>query len=255
MAAIALLTDFGTRDYFVGAMKGVILSVAPSAVIVDITHEIAARDILEAAYTLRACYRDFPAGTIFVAVVDPGVGSERRAIIAESGGYYFVAPDNGVLSFVLGEGSRTHEISEKLYLREAVSSTFHGRDIFASVAAYLCRGVGPSKFGPALLDPVKVASAMPAVVGDSIVGEVIHIDRFGNIVTNITNDSLPAEYTIELGGRVIEKRCRYYAEAGPGEIFSIAGSAGFLEISVRDGSAAEQLKVSRGSPVVLTPRI
>lgn len=249
MAAIALLTDFGTRDHYVGAMKGVILSIAPSAVIVDISHEVAAQDVREAAYTLRACYRDFPGGTTFVAVVDPGVGSERRAILVEADGYYFIGPDNGLLSFVLNEEARIFILSNELYFRHPVSSTFHGRDIFAPVAAHLFAGVGLEEFGPRIYDPFRISGGRPAISGEGTEGEVIHIDRFGNLVTNITSEGLPASYIVEINGGAIEKRCTYYAEANKGELFSIAGSAGFLEISVRDGSAAEMLGAKIGQKV------
>jgi len=254
MAAIALLTDFGTRDYFVGAMKGVILSIAPSAVIVDITHEIEAQDIREAAFTLRACFRDFPEGTIFVGVVDPGVGSERRAIIVESDGNYFAAPDNGLLSFVLDEDSRVYEITEKRFFRADAGSTFHGRDIFAPAAAHLALGRDPSEFGPEIFDPVTLGNPAPVAFVDRIEGEIIHIDRFGNLVTNISSAELPEKYAIEVGAIVIKRRCRYYAEAEAGELFSIAGSAGFLEMSVRNGSAANELGVARGDQVILKIR-
>jgi S-adenosylmethionine hydrolase len=249
MAAIALLTDFGTRDYYVGAMKGAILSIAPSVVIVDITHEVPPQDVGEAAYTLQACYRDFPAGTVFVAVVDPGVGSDRRALIVEAQGYYFVAPDNGLLTFVLEDDARVFDLTNERYFRDRVSNTFHGRDIFAPVAAHLSLGVRAGEFGTPVSDPLRRDGAKPRIYDSGIEGEVIHIDRFGNIVTNITVADLPAEYTVEVGGTVIENRREFYAGAEEREIFSIAGSAGFLEVSLREGSAADILGVKRGEKV------
>lgn len=249
MAVIALLTDFGSRDNYVGAMKGVILSVAPSAVIVDITHEVAAQDIREAAYTLRACYRDFPAGTIFVTVVDPGVGSDRRALVVESDGYYFVGPDNGLLSFIFRDKSRVFALTNERYFRLPISTTFHGRDIFAPVAAHLSRGVRAEEFGPPVSDFICLLEINARVFEGGVEGAVIHIDRFGNIVTNITAGDLPGAYTVELGGAIVENRRKFYAEAAKDEVFSIMGSAGFLEISVRDGSAAEVLGVQRGQKV------
>jgi S-adenosylmethionine hydrolase len=251
MAVIALLTDFGTRDYYVGAMKGVILSVAPSAVIVDITHEVPPQDIREAAYTLRACYRDFPAGTVFVAVVDPGVGSGRQALAVESGGYYFLAPDNGLLNFVLDD-ARIFELTNKRFFRGPVSNTFHGRDIFAPVAVHLSLGVKIEKLGPPVSDPVRLVEGKPAISENGIEGEIIHIDRFGNIVTNILGADLPTAYRVELGGAVIEDHRRFYAEAGKDEVFSIIGSVGFLEISVRDSSARDTLQVRIGQRVYVT---
>lgn len=249
---IALLTDFGTRDYYVGAMKGVVLSINPAAVIVDLTHDVPPQDIREAAFTLRACYRDFPIGTIFVAVVDPGVGSGRRAIVVESEGYYFVAPDNGLLSLFFGSECQAYDITEKRFFREAVSSTFHGRDIFAPVGAHLSLGVAPAEFGPEISDQIYLPDTLPRAIEGGIAGAVINIDRFGNIVTNITPADLPPEFTVSINGRVIEKRCRYYAEAAEGEIFSIVGSAGFLEISVRNGSAASELSLKAGDAVIVT---
>ena len=251
MAVIALLTDFGTRDYYVAAMKGVILSIAPSAVIVDITHEIPPQDVRDAAYTLRACYRDFPAGTIFVAVVDPGVGSERRALVVESEGYFFVGPDNGVLGFIFDDDARAFELANDRYFRRPVSNTFHGRDIFAPVAAYLSLGIMAQEFGAPVSDPVRLAEGRPSVVEGGLEGEVIHIDRFGNLVTNVTSHDLPASYSVGINGMVIEKRCRFYAEANRGELFSIVGSAGFMEISIRDGSAAKELDVEAGNSIVV----
>jgi S-adenosylmethionine hydrolase len=248
MAVIALLTDFGTRDYYVGAMKGVILSIAPSAVIIDITHDVPPQDIREAAYTLRSCYSDFPAGTVFVAVVDPGVGSGRRGLAVESEGYYFVGPDNGLLSFVLDD-ARVFELKNEWYFRRPVSNTFHGRDVFAPVAARLSVGVQVEEFGPPVSDPVRLVEGKPQVSEQGIDGEVLHIDCFGNIVTNIKAADLLAVYTIEINGKLIENHRKFFAEAESSEVFSIMGSAGFLEISIRDGSAAEMLGVRRGQKV------
>jgi S-adenosyl-L-methionine hydrolase (adenosine-forming) len=249
---IALLTDFGTRDYFVAAMKGAIVSINPAVAIVDITHEVPPQDIGEGAFTLRACCRDFPKGTIFVAVVDPGVGSERRGIIADADGYYFVAPDNGVLSFIFGDGCEVREITEERFFRRPVSNTFHGRDIFVPVAAYLSLGLPANAFGNEIFDPVTIEGARPLIAAGRIEGEVIHIDRFGNLVTNITSGDLPASYNIEIDDRIIEKRYKYYAEATEGEIFPVIGSAGFMEISVRNGSAAAKLRAKVGSAVNLS---
>jgi S-adenosylmethionine hydrolase len=251
MAVVALLTDFGTRDYYVGAMKGTILSIAPSAVIVDITHDVPAQNISEASFTLQACYRDFPAGTIFVAVVDPGVGSGRQALLVEAEGYYFLAPDNGLLSFVLSDEAPTFALTNEQYFRAPVSKTFHGRDIFAPVAGHLSLGVSPEEFGEPVSDPVRIPERTPRNIDGGVEGEIIHIDRFGNLVTNVTTNALPASYSVEINGTVLEKRCRYYAEANKGELFSIAGSAGFLEISICGGSAAKELGARPGSSIVV----
>jgi S-adenosylmethionine hydrolase len=248
---IALLTDFGTRDYFVASMKGVILSIDPAAVIVDITHDIPPQDIPEAAFTLRACYRDFPEGTVFVAVVDPGVGSERRAILASAGGYYFVAPDNGLLTFIFDNeaAARVFQISNPEFFAAQISSTFHGRDIFAPAAAHLSRGAAPAQFGPQISDYVRVPERKPNFSEHGIEGEVIHIDRFGNIITNLTYDDLPAKFIIEIGDRVIETHRKFYGEAENAEVFSILGSAGYLEISVREGSAEAVLGTRTGDKI------
>jgi S-adenosylmethionine hydrolase len=246
---IALLTDFGARDYFLASMKGVILSIDPTTVIVDITHDIPPQDISEAAFTLRACYPCFPAGTIFVAVVDPGVGSNRRPILVEAGGYYFIAPDNGLLSFVLDDAARAFEISNPKFSAAHISSTFHGRDIFAPAAAHLSRGAAPAQFGPQISDYVHVPETKPNDSEQGVEGEVIHIDRFGNIITNLTPDDLPAKFSIEIGDRVIETHRKFYAEAEPGKVFSITGSAGYLEVSIREGSAAAVLGARRGDKI------
>ena len=249
---IALLTDFGTRDYFVASMKGVILSIDPTAVIVDITHDIPPQGISEAAFTLRACYPCFPAGTIFVVVIDPGVGSERRAILAEAGGYYFIAPDNGLLSFVLDDTARVFEIVNREFATADVSSTFHGRDIFAPAAAHLSRGADPTQLGPSISDLQRIPAARPErISAREIDGRIIHIDRFGNLVTNLTREDLPDDFTLDIGGRTIAAHRRFYAEAQEGEVFSIMGSAGFLEISVRNGSAKDILGAQTAQKILI----
>jgi S-adenosylmethionine hydrolase len=249
---IALLTDFGARDYFVASMKGVILSIDPAAVIVDLTHDIPPQNISEASFTLRACYRDFPPGTIFVAVVDPGVGSERRAILAEAGGRFFIAPDNGLLSFILDSESaaRVFQICNPEFSAAHISGTFHGRDIFAPAAAHLSRGVAPAQFGPLISDPQRIPAARPKRMSASEIEVlIIHTDRFGNLVTNLSRNDLPGNFTLEIGGRIIGAHRQFYAEAEPGEVFSIWGSAGFLELSVRDGSAKDLLGAQTGDIV------
>jgi S-adenosyl-L-methionine hydrolase (adenosine-forming) len=251
---IALLTDFGTRDYFVGAMKGAILSVNPNAQIVDITHEIPPQDIRSAAFTLGACYKDFPEKTIFVAVVDPGVGSTRKAILVESENYYFIAPDNGLLSFVLHEETnpRIFELTNKKYFAGKVSSTFHGRDIFAPVAAHLSNGVEPNEFGARTEDLIRFETAAPRRISDEkIEAEIIHIDRFGNLITNLKPEDLPENFSLEINETRIETHLKYYAEAGIGEMFSVTGSAGFLEISAFRDSAKNLLNAEIGWKVLL----
>jgi S-adenosylmethionine hydrolase len=253
---IALLTDFGTSDYFVAAMKGKILTLCPDARIVDITHDIEPQNVRSAAFLLNACFRDFPHGTIFVVVVDPGVGSGRRPVLVQTEKYFFVAPDNGVLSFVLDhstfEDFRIIELANKKYLAESVSQTFHGRDIFAPVAAYLAKGVNPTTFGPAIAELVRIEIPKLHRISDyELAGEVIHIDHYGNLITNLTRDELSDEFWLDVNGRKISRHCKHYAEAGEGEVFSIFGSAGFLEISVNFGSAKDILVAEVGQKVLV----
>ena len=251
---IALLTDFGTRDYFVAAMKGVILSINPNAQIVDITHEIEPQNIRSAAFTLAACYRDFPEKTIFVTVVDPGVGSDRKAILVETEKYHFIAPDNGLLSFVFDMGElpasnfRVFELSNEKYFAENVSSTFHGRDVFAPVAAHLSNGVEPEAFGREIKNFVRFEISKPKrTADDEIEGAVIHVDRFGNLITNLKTEDVSEDFSIEIGGKKVEQIKNFYAEAERDEIFMIWGSAGYLEITARENSASKLLNVSSGA--------
>jgi len=244
---IALLTDFGTRDYFVAAMKGVILSIAPTAVMIDITHEIEPQNIRQAYFTLSACHRDMPPGTIFVAVVDPGVGTNRRPILVETGRSNFIGPDNGIFGFALGEARRVVELSEQRFHRNGLSTTFDGRDVFAPVAGHLAAGVMVEEFGPEVRGPVQMLLPEPVVEGDVIRGEVLHIDRFGNLITNLTNESLRGGMAFEIAGRRITRHCSAYAEAPDSQPFAIRGSAGFVEICVNRGSAADVLGAAVGT--------
>ncbi len=252
---IALLTDFGTRDYFVGAMKGAILSVSENAKIIDITHDIAPQDIASASFTLRACYTDFPKKTIFVAVIDPGVGSARRAILVETKDYYFVAPDNGLLSFVFDKAKtfRVFELTNQRYFANNISRTFHGRDIFAPVAAHLANGVNSNELGTEITDFIRLKEISPRKISDkTIEGEIIHIDRFGNLITNFKTENLPEKFYLETGGKKIEKLQTFFAQAKKSEIFMIFGSAGFLEIVTFRASAENLLKINRGEKVFVT---
>lgn len=256
---IALLTDFGARDYFVGAMNGAILSVCARALIVDITHEIEPQNIRAASFTLRACYENFPAKTVFVAVVDPGVGSNRRAVVVEANDYFFVAPDNGLLSFVFdaNENSnatsspRVFEITNEKYLAKNVSRTFHGRDIFAPVAAHLANGVAPEAFGAQIFDFVRVRENRPQQISDErIEAEIIHVDRFGNLITNLKREHLPEKFYLKCGEKRVERLLDFFAEAETGEIFMIFGSAGFLEIAAFGRSAKNILNVEAGAKII-----
>jgi S-adenosylmethionine hydrolase len=252
---IALLTDFGTRDYFVGAMKGAILSINPKAKTVDITHEIPPQDIKSAAFTLCACYRDFPEKTIFVAVVDPGVGSNRKAILVETEKYFFVVPDNGLLSFIFEEAKNTRvfELTNNKYFADKVSRTFHGRDVFAPVAAHLSNGVEPKEFGRETKDFVNFEINKPRRIFDDLFeAEITHVDRFGNLITNLKTEDLPEDFSVEISGKTIDKLKQFYAEAEKDEIFMIAGSAGFLEIAAAQNSASELLNAGNGAKVLIS---
>lgn len=249
---ITLLTDFGTRDYFVAAMKGVISSINTQAAIIDITHEIEPQGIGAAAFTLQACYRDFPRGTIHVAVVDPGVGSARRAILVETNEYFFVAPDNGLLSFVFQteKDFRVFEITNKDFSRRPVSRTFHGRDVFAPVAAHLATGIPSQAFGAEIRDFVSFAEKTPKeIAGNLIEASILHVDRFGNLITNLRQSDAPDRFSVEINGSEIIGLKDFYAEAGREEIFMIWGSAGFLEIAANQTSAANLLAACAGQKV------
>lgn len=265
MPIITLLTDFGSKDYFVGAMKGVILSINRSAQIVDITQEIPPQDIEAGAFNLLASYRDFPAGTIHIAVVDPGVGSARRAVAIRCAQQFFVGPDNGLFSWICereGEYQAFHLTNEKFF-RHPVSATFHGRDIFAPVAAALSNGIPIEQFGAEVCEIVQLESLAPKRVSSgAIEGRLIHIDRFGNCITNLTREHLREESgesgaKLVVNGREITSYHRYFAEKehDENELFCFLGSAGFLEIAARNFSAARILNVRREQRVLLSARI
>jgi S-adenosylmethionine hydrolase len=245
---ITLTTDFGVSDPFVGIMKGVILSIEPAAHIVDITHEIRSYDIMEASFVIDSAYRYFPTGTVHVVVVDPGVGSLRRPLAARSEEHLFVGPDNGVLSAVL-ENEVYHVTNNSLFL-SPVSRTFHGRDIFAPVGANLLRGFPIESVGPRTLDFVKKRLPGPRPQGDTLLAAVIHIDKFGNIITNLRRPHLgSSDFNIRVGGFSITRFCSTFSEADPGEFFAIEGSAGYIELALNQGSAADRLKVERGAEI------
>lgn len=253
---ITLTTDFGLADPFVGMMKGVMLGIAPTAQLVDITHEIRSYDILEAALIIEGSYRYFPQGTVHVVVVDPGVGSDRRPMAAAANGHIFVAPDNGVLSLVLHtdpDASLTpaYQITNDSLFQGPVSRTFHGRDIFAPVAAHLAQGTPVESVGPRIVDFVKKPFPAPRPQGDRLVGTVLRIDKFGNIMTNFRLENLGQEFSIRVAGLSITQLCSNFSEAGAGEFFAIEGSAGFIELALNQGSAAERLKVERGAEIEL----
>ena len=254
MTAVTLMTDFGLRDHFVAAMKGVMLNITPELTLIDITHEIPRGDIHSGAFTLGQCCFYFPSGTIHLAVVDPGVGSHRKALAVEAGGHFFVAPDNGLLTHVLKahEDFTAHEITAEQYFLKPVAATFHGRDIFAPVAAWMSRGVPLSQLGPPLPNPVRLPFKEQRREGDSIIhGTVLAVDHFGNLITNLKSSDAPRAFKIVADGRELHTLRRTYTDGAPGEIFVVAGSAGYLEIVMRDGSAAETLRLQVGASVVL----
>jgi S-adenosylmethionine hydrolase len=254
MAIITLTTDFGLSDHYVGVMKGVILGIAPAARIVDLSHQASAYETGEAAFVIAAAYRYFPKKTVHVVVVDPGVGTARRPILAEAAGQYFVAPDNGVLGMIYArEKHKVRVIRNDRYFRKPVSQTFHGRDIFAPVGAHLAKGVTPARIGKVIQDYLRPASAGPERTGKHIwTGTVLKIDHFGNVVTNFRlSDITGPDFALVLGPHVVTKLVRNYVECNSGELFTIDGSSGYLEISTRQGSAAKALGCAVGAPVEL----
>jgi hypothetical protein len=258
---ITLTTDFGINDHFVGAMKGVILNIVPEAAIVDISHAVQAFDVLDGALAISQAYSNFPNGTIHVVVVDPGVGTERRPILASCDAYHFVAPDNGVLSMVYAREERMHvrHITAEHYFRQPVSATFHARDVFAPVAAYLAKQVDSHKFGDEIEDYVRFAAPKPKAVSENrLRGVVLKVDRFGNLITNVTPDDAPAlfagqpgAFKIVVGKTEITNIRQAYAEGSPGEVFGILGSMGYLEIAANRAAAAQITGAAKGSEVTI----
>jgi S-adenosylmethionine hydrolase len=256
---ITLITDFGLTDYFVGVIKGVIFSINSEVEIVDLSHEINSYDIFDAAFTLAQSYRYFPPDTIHVIVVDPGVGSARRPLLACTMDYKFVAPDNGVLSLVYEreENIEVRHITSDHYFMNPVSSTFHGRDIFAPVVGWLSKGVEVDKFGEPIIDFAKFTSPKPKRVNDNLLkGVTLRIDKFGNIITNISPGDIPQIFSenpppfrIMVNQTEITRLNLAYSMGKPAEVFAIVGSSGFLEICTNRGSAAKVLNVSRGAEV------
>ena len=259
MSIITLTTDFGLADGYVGTMKGVILGIDSTATIVDISHDITPQDVREGAYTLYAAYPYFPQDTIHVVVVDPGVGSERRAIALRTPQATFVAPDNGVLSYVVA-GERVEEIvhlTNPRYHLSPVSRTFHGRDIFAPAAAHLARGIPLAELGEPLTEIITFPLPRPQLRPDgTIVGQVIHVDRFGNLITSITATDLAdhpllREGVIKIKGQSIRGIANNYAEGTPGKLLALIGSSSHLEIAASGGSASQTLAAKVGDEVLL----
>ena len=256
---ITLVTDFGANDHFVGTIKGVILNINPDVEIVDICHQIGAYDIFDGAFTLAQSYRFFPSDTIHLVVVDPGVGTARRPILARTMNYKFVAPDNGVLSLIYEreENVEVRHITSDHYFLNPVSNTFHGRDIFAPVAGWLSKWVEVDKFGDPITDYAKFASPKPKRINDNLVkGVALKVDKFGNIITNLTPEDVPqlfAEnpppFKIIINQQEITRLNLAYSMGKPSEVFAIVGSTGFIEICTNRGSAAKTLNANRGAEV------
>lgn len=256
---ITLTTDYGLSDHLVGSLKGVILRIQPEAHIVDISHQVTPFDILEGALIIGNAYKYFPARTIHVVVVDPGVGSERRPILASTEQHLFVAPDNGVLSVVYQQepGVTVRHISADHYFLRPLSNTFHGRDIFAPVAAWLAKNVAPSSVGEVIRDFVRFTIPRAKQEGNRLRGLILRADVFGNLMTNIKTEEVSGivserkAFRLLAGKAEITRLVENYAQGEPGEPVAIIGSSGFLEISVNKGSAARHLGLSRGAEVVL----
>jgi len=259
---ITLTTDFGLRDPYQGAMKGAILSVNPAAAIIDISHLVASANVLEGAFVMHFACPYFPDGSIHVGVVDPGVGSERKAILVETKRYLFIGPDNGLVSLAAKDDGikRVIELENARYFRKEVSDTFHGRDIFGPVAAHLSLGVDPAELGRPLDNMTGLDLPGTEIDGSEIKGEIIYIDTFGNAVTNIRRDEIRngVDFEISVKGIKLIGVKRTYSMAGKGSPVALIGSTGFLEVAVNNGSAAQALGIRVGDKVTLraiAPRV
>jgi S-adenosyl-L-methionine hydrolase (adenosine-forming) len=254
---LTLTTDFGLTDHYVAAMKGVILGICPQAQIVDIAHQISPFEITEGSYVIAQAWKWFPKKTVHVVVVDPGVGSARRPILMEAGGHYFIAPDNGVLSMIYNrEKHKVRLISNERWFRKPVSHTFHGRDIFAPSAAHIAAGARPSLAGKLIEDYLRPTFTKPVRGGKRTWnGQVLKIDHFGNLITNFHTDDFPdlerRNFSMSVGPCEVTVLARNYTETSPGELFVIAGSSGYYEVSINQGSAAKRIGCAAGGPVEL----
>ena len=255
---ITLTTDFGTSDHLVGAMKGVILNINPAARIVDINHSVVPYDILDGAVSLANAYSYFPARTIHVIIVDPGVGTERRPILVSGEKHFFIAPDNGVLSLIYErEPCTVRHISAEHYFLNPISPTFHGRDIFAPTAGWLSKAFQTEAFGEVITDFVRFAMPKAKSTEQAVKGVILRVDAFGNLMTNLTAEDIPADILdggaikLAVGGKQVVKFGQTFASGNPGEPIALLGSAGYVEIAVNRGSAARTLGVNRGAEVTL----
>lgn len=253
MKIITLLTDFGSKDPYAGIMKGVILSINPDVTIIDITHEVDPQDIKEGAFLIQEYYRYFQRGTIHLAIVDPTVGSTRRPVILSKDGHSFVGPDNGIFTLLVDRDTESYAIENRAFMREDISDTFHGRDIFAPVAAHLSLGVKPSMFGGKIIDLVHLADLFPEIHTDVLFGEIIRFDRFGNAITNISADTLnhfikEKPFVISVGKVEFKSLNTSYYEK---DVTCLIGSSGYLEFAYFKGSFKEEQRVWKGDEVTV----
>jgi S-adenosylmethionine hydrolase len=255
---ITLTTDFGTSDHLVGTMKGVILNINPAARIVDLNHHVTPFDVLDGALSIANAYRYFPARTIHVVIVDPGVGTDRRPLLVSGEKQYFIAPDNGVLSMIFErESCLVRHITSEHYFLNPVSPTFHGRDIFVPTAAWLSKAFQTEAFGEEITDPVRFTMPKPKSAGHVVKGVVLRVDAFGNLMTNLRTEDVPAAAVesgaikLSVAGKEIRKLAQTFGFGTPGEPIALFGSAGYLEIAVNRGSAARTLGANRGAEVTL----
>lgn len=256
---VTLITDFGLLDEYTGAMKGAILTINPRCQIIDVTHQVEPQDVLRAAFVLKNTYPYYPAGTVHVVVVDPGVGMKRRPVILQKGGHFFVGPDNGVFTFVLSakEKAEGFEITERKFFLSLLSETFHGRDVFAPVAGHLSLGQDPGGFGPRAADFVRAEWPQPRLQGGKLRGRILFADSFGNLITNISR----AEYGERIAGRSLQIKGkgweinrihRTYGQGKAGQPMALFGSCGLLEIAVHHGSAKKNLGLRPGNRLTIT---
>lgn len=256
---ITLLSDFGIQDGYVASMKGIMLGICPNVRLVDISHMVPPQDIRAGAFILATVFKDFPRGTTHLAVVDPGVGTERKAIAVKTPSYFFVGPDNGLFTWALLREDRVEArcIENPKYLLSGISSTFHGRDVFAPVAAHLAKGIEFSELGT-LCTPCVSRWSAPVHGPDGIHGEVIYIDRFGNAVTNVDRLMLrelssPGSWTVHVKDHLIRRIVLTYGDEAPGTLMALVGSSGYLEIAINQGNAAVSYEIRTGDPVSLIP--
>jgi len=257
---ITLTTDYGTNDHLVGVLKGVILKINPDVQIIDITHQVAPFDLLDGALSIAAAYSYFPQRSIHVVIVDPGVGTERRPILVSGQNHYFLAPDNGVLSGIYEKEHPVvvRHITSEHYFLQPVSKTFHGRDVFAPVAAWLSKNWQPASMGEEISDFKRFAMPKPKEADGLLKGVVLKVDAFGNLITNFRVDDLPAnavekgEVRLQIGSHPVTKFVPTFAQGAAGEAVAYIGSSGFLEVAMNKGSAARTLGLGRGTPVLIT---